>query len=520
MASEYTLQLKAMLDTSDVQQKLNQLKQQQGASGGNGGLGNGGIQQALQRLNTTLTNLQRSIDKLYVKQGKNNVISSGSVYALSGSGAFKASLYTPKEKMDFSSRAVKMFKEADKNSEEYKKFKNLRDERLAYNRIKRDLNPPSRRSLRTSSGNVVTAQASTIQGRYRLQNIETWKGNTLSQSTISNRQNLMTNSPSVKQELEGRHRLQNIETWKGGGQKLTPEAKENLRMGAGLVFGTVAGGIENYAQATGNQGLATGAGFVKNIGYGAAAGALVGGPIGAVIGGSVGALNSAFEELARRAREAASALDEQHKRIFSGQKVDNALADMFRSQKDRKALEKNDRSYFEAELKKEQALYNKTTESLGKEVGVGGEGRERFNLREYEKETERLMKLRGQDDAEVKRRQNVATLYTANAEVLQKSDARITELQSILKSLGPAPRTPLNKRRADVAAEQAESLREALKNLKAPDLANVNSLASQGFMISAAHDEERLDEANNHLADLVNLTRQIKDKDNEAAVYS
>lgn len=69
-------------------------------------------------------------------------------------------------------------------------------------------------------------------------------------------------------------------------------------------------------------------------------------------------------------------------------------------------------------MKSEQDLYKKTTASLEKEVGVGGEGLERFNLREYEKETERLMKLRGQDDTEVKRRQNVATLYTANAEVL------------------------------------------------------------------------------------------------------
>ena len=276
-----------------------------------------------------MSNLQRSIDKLSAKQGKNNVVSSGSAYALSGSGAFKASLYAPKEKMDFSSRAVKMFKEADKNSVEYKKFKNLRDDRLAYNRITRDLNPPSRRRLMTSSGNVVTAQASTIQGRYRLQNIETWKGNTLSQSAISNRQNLMTNSPGVKQELEGRHRLQNIETWKGGlnGQKLTPEAKANLRMGAGLVFGTIAGGIENYAQATGNKGLATGAGFVKNIGYGAAAGAMVGGPIGAVIGGSVGALNAAFEELAGRARDAAEALEGQAARVRSGRRFDIQMKD-------------------------------------------------------------------------------------------------------------------------------------------------------------------------------------------------
>lgn len=300
---------------------------------------------------------------------------------------------------------------------------------------------------------------------------------------------------------------------------MSPRMKANLRMGAGLAFGTIAGGVENYAQATGNQGLATGAGFVKNIGYGAAAGALLGGPIGAVIGGSVGALNSAFEELARRAREAASALDEQHKRIFSGQKVDNALADMFRGQRDRQALEKGDRGYFERQLKSEQELYKKTTESLEKEVGVGGEGLERFNLRDYEKETERLMKLRGQDDSEVIRRQNVATLYTANAEVLQKSDARIAELQRVLKSIGPAPRSPLDKRRADAAAEHAESLRETLSQLKAPDMANVNSLASQGFMISAADDEERLDEANKHLADLVNLTRQIKDRENEAATY-
>lgn len=68
MASEYSLALKATLDTSDVQQKLGQLKQQQQA--GQGGVAGGGVQQALQRLNATLTNLQRSIDKLAGQQGK------------------------------------------------------------------------------------------------------------------------------------------------------------------------------------------------------------------------------------------------------------------------------------------------------------------------------------------------------------------------------------------------------------------------------------------------------------------
>ena len=115
---------------------------------------------------------------------------------------------------------------------------------------------------------------------------------------------------------------------------MTPRMKANLRMGAGLAFGTIAGGVENYAQATGNQGLATGAGFVKNIGYGAAAGAMMGGPIGAVIGGSVGALNSAFEELARRARDAAEALEGQAARVRSGRRFDIELKDFEQQRQD------------------------------------------------------------------------------------------------------------------------------------------------------------------------------------------
>lgn len=43
---------------------------------------------------------------------------------------------------------------------------------------------------------------------------------------------------------------------------MTPQMKANLRMGASFAFGTIAGGVANYAQATGNQDLATGANFV------------------------------------------------------------------------------------------------------------------------------------------------------------------------------------------------------------------------------------------------------------------
>ena len=73
---------------------------------------------------------------------------------------------------------------------------------------------------------------------------------------------------------------------------------------------------------------------MKNIGYGAAAGAMVGGPIGAVIGGSVGALNAAFEELAGRARDAAEALEGQAARVRSGRRFDIEMKDFEQQRQD------------------------------------------------------------------------------------------------------------------------------------------------------------------------------------------
>lgn len=70
------------------------------------------------------------------------------------------------------------------------------------------------------------------------------------------------------------------------------------------------------------------------------------------------------------------------------------------------------------------------------------------------------------------------------------------------------------------AAEQADMLKEALANLKAPDMAPVNSLASQGFMIgNGLGDETMLDETNKYLNEIAHLTREIKNKESEAATY-
>lgn len=75
--------------------------------------------------------------------------------------------------------------------------------------------------------------------------------------------------------------------------------------------------------------------------------------------------------------------------------------------------------------------------------------------------------------------------------------------------------------RGMAAAQQAELFKEALANLKAPDMTPINSLASQGFMIGNGFgDETMLDETNKYLNEIAHLTREIKDKEGEAAIYS
>ena len=201
-----------------------------------------------------------------------------------------------------------------------------------------------------------------------------------------------------------------------GSTRMSRQMKANLRMGAGLAFGTIAGGVENYAQATGNQGLATGAGFVKNIGYGAAAGAMVGGPIGAAIGGSVGALNAAFEELARRARDTADALEDQAARVRSGRRFDIELKDFEQQRQDKEMLKKQTSgtaaerteagNYFRKQLDEAKKKYDNVRANMEK-TGIDAEG----GVEAYEKQTQKLLELRGKDDEEVKQRQKTADIY-------------------------------------------------------------------------------------------------------------
>lgn len=214
---------------------------------------------------------------------------------------------------------------------------------------------------------------------------------------------------------------------------MSPRMKANIRMGAGLAFGTIAGGVENYAQATGNQRLATGANFVQQVGYDAAMGGMMGGPVGAVIGGATGMLTAVFDELARSARDAAEALEGQAERVRSGRRFDIQMKDFEQQRQDKEMLKKQTSgtaaekteagNYFRTQLDEAKKKYDNVRANMEK-TGVAAEG----GVEAYEKRTKELLEQRGKDDAEVKQRQETADIYKDQFYWLQKHSNRIEQL--------------------------------------------------------------------------------------------
>lgn len=460
MATDYTLSLKAVLDTTEVQDKLNQLKEQQQSQGGVGS----SIPQALQRLNTSITSLQRSIDKLSGALGKDGVGgSSHASFTIPFAAASRRVVSNPKAAQSTTSPwkpvgdafkdirhvntalcdilrhagvsikiAGNIIKEGYKVSEELRRFQ--RTGMTAgdfYKRINaHQLTSRPAADFIRKVGTQLTPRMYGVNSRGQVDVTPATYSFANWQKQINEaRRNQIANNP-----LLNREKIAGTGGMAPGMARMQRAQMKNLGR---MAFGVVAGGAQNYFEATGNQGAATAAGFASNIGMGAAMGGMMGGPVGAVIGVAAGTLTSAFEELTRRAKEAASALEQQGKAVLQGQQVDNKLYDYFQSKNDQKAMEKNDYAYFQKQFKEADDKYKRTEAKLKDEVGLGGEGIERFNLREYAKQTQELMKARGADDAEVKRRQKVEQLYAANADVLMEAGQRRDEMKQAMEQIRP-----------------------------------------------------------------------------------
>lgn len=513
--NEYELKLKAVLDDSDVKKKLAQLRGQQmsgntntpNASGLNIQNALGQLNATLQRLNTILTKLDKS-----VVSGRGGS-SAGTDGLLAGSVAARVGGRT--------------------------------------RRTSGQIGSPADRLLDSLQG---TRRGRALASAYRQGNFSaTWLRNQIESRHLMNETNAMMlsdmdlhrggmNPAQMNMQMANWRRSQRLSmlTGQAGGQTavghtpigMSPGGKAMGRLIGGMVIGQLAGGVSNYAESTGNTGVAKTISAAGNVAQGAFTGAAIGSiipgvgtGIGAGIGATIALVNSGLEELAERAREAAEAMGGQEARVKSGRLFDIQMRDFKTQQEDKKRLEKKDWGYFRQQLDETGKKFRNVQENMGK-MGIEQEG----GVEAYEKKTLELMRLRGADDAEVKQRKRNVDIYRDQTYWYQKHSGRIDYLNQILKNqekdnkTGSAMRggwhVPSPQQRASAAQDAAQFLQKQLEGMVAPNMNQVNSLASQGFMISQSDDSIRLKQQTDYLRDIYTVTKQIRDKETEAATYA
>lgn len=112
-------------------------------------------------------------------------------------------------------------------------------------------------------------------------------------------------------------------------QRISPMTRMGVRLGAGIVMG----GLSEYAQATGNEGLSKGLSFGSNVATYAGMGMMFG-PQGAAIGAMFGAAKSGLDMLTESAKNAAAALDNQAARVSGAAGTDKTVYEFFRGLND------------------------------------------------------------------------------------------------------------------------------------------------------------------------------------------
>ena len=504
MATDHELRLRAVLDTTDVQKKLEKLRSAQNAENSNKAQPmNSNLNQVLGRLSNTIHNLQVAVDRLNQFQMKSRMqVSSPTV--ISAGRVRIPELKAPQAGV-------------------------LKDIQLFTNRINsifKDLNSlkiPDAAVMKSIGKSVKQFKAGKITGR------QLWERMSLydDYSVVEAFQEKYPTAASFQKKITNlrRNQLKNSALL----NQFTPQplvnpqgrgiSVEQVKAGLGFAVGNTLQGAASYAEATGNtkiaKGLQTGSNVLMGGASGAAIGSMIAPGIGTTVGAVIGAvssgLKSAFDNLAESARDAAAALEKQRSSMFSGQQIDVGMYKFMQGQTDKAALKKKDVAYFQQRLTDAQELNERQRKSLESEVGLDlGKGkRAEFNLREYEKETLAMMQ-RGisKDDPEVIRRKNVAKVYAANAKGFQESTVDIDNLRNILEEFKKADTLKgLN--------EDLDKLQQAFSEIKAPSMDQVNSLASQGFMIDASDDQARYEAQIDYLKQIADLTREIKDKQDQ-----
>ena len=450
--STHTLRLKATLDTTDVKQKLDQLRQaqkqaisgaQQNAMPGGGGV-SGNIPMltsTLQRLTATMTQMQQAISRLAISSGRP---------ATSTNMPYLPVVARPKEYTKQAPAPRQYGKARDYLSEVVNAYKRQYESSIL-GWARRNMGRKSTIGMKRPLSDALDITTSYLK---RINNADVAKAFNLNSDVAARLKHVRD---SIAQDLglqpgsnisraqvsqayfkpytrrAANHLSRNMPSIYGAGQsRFKGNVKEILGFGIGHVLNPMA----EYANATGNTALGTSMGVMSNVAIGAATGGMFGGPIGAGIGAGAALLGSAFEKLTERANALADAMKEQEDRVKSAKEVDRDLKRKLQDETDAKRLRVGDVGYFQGRIDFKKGLLSKLTKQQ-EEIGIAP-----GSLTAYEEETQRQIEAfregspTGELPDSIKRRQRLANRYKANISTIEQIKSDISGYEGNLESLG------------------------------------------------------------------------------------
>ena len=533
--STHILKLKATLDTSEVKSKLDQLRQaQQQALGNNQKSGNapqgvGGnltqLTSTLNRLNTTMMQMQRTLSQLTINGRFQNSHNASSIPVAVTQGGFGASFESALGK--YNEKALR------KIFNDNKSLTNRKFERFA----------------RSGRASELFVQAF---------------GGTVNQAAAEAA--IFRRTPSGKDFISGVNRVEN------------ENRKQMLKPILGLAFNQGASMIGDFARQNGDNTTAFYASSVGKIGGYAMMGS-VAGPWGAGLGFALGAVETLFDYFTENAKEAQKQLEDWNKNIERSQtfkktydeakeirtlnsdiskavKTDDVerlqtMADQIQKKIDlnskflegqRKGAEYGDTvenvmdifneqekrisqlehinsliDQINEKQRKEAEIYHKNLDNQRKQVDIL---KQSYNWKEEENQNNTEITLGTYDYDMLGYKYNTyrtkyldfKNQYKTNLDKAENAftSEQVKHFLELASSMKEAMN--FNKSQMDLfGGSQLDILNNLLSKIKAPDMTNVTSLASQGLMTFGKNDQ-LVDLQVDYMKQQLDVQKQIKDK--------
>ena len=533
--STHILKLKATLDTSEVKSKLDQLRQaQQQALGNNQKYGNapqgvGGnltqLTSTLNRLNTTMMQMQRTLSQLAINGRVQNSHNSSSIPVAVTQGGFGAS---------FESAVAKTRESALRSIfNDNKSLSNRKFERFA----------------RSGRASELFVQAF---------------GGTVKQAAAEAA--IFRRTPSGKDFISGVNRVEN------------ENRKQALKPIAGLAFNQGTQILGDAFEMTGNNEAAYWTRSIGKVGSYAMMGS-VAGPYGAAVGLALGAVETLFDKFTEKAKEAQKELEDWNKNIERSQtfkktydeakqtrtlnstiskavKTDDVeklqgMADQIQKKIDfnskflegqRKGAEYGDTAenvmdifneqekrisqlehinslidQINEKQRKEAEIYHKNLDNYRKQVDIL---KQSYNWKEEERQNNTEITLGTYDYDMLGDKYNTYRTkyldfkyqYKTNLDKAENAftSEQVKHFLELASSMKDA--MDFNKSQMDLfGGSQLDILNNLLSKIKAPDMTNVTSLASQGLMTFGKNDQ-LIDLQVDYMKQQLDVQKQIKDK--------